>query len=287
MYYISYEAEISLVDGSGVAGEVTVDGRRLETLTFAPLTAERPTIVMLHEGLGSVALWKDFPQRIAVRTGCGVFVYSRYGYGGSDLLEGKRPVEYMHHEARVVLPLLLTEVGIQHPVLLGHSDGGSIALIYAGTYPDSPRGLVLEAPHVFVEDLSVESIAKAKTLYQTTDLPKKLGRYHRDVDITFWGWNDIWLDPRFRSWNIESYLNRIQCPVLVIQGREDEYGTIRQMEAIQQRIPSAQLVLLPGCGHSPHRDLPEATMDSIEQFLAPLADHSGYSQFPIKKNGAQ
>lgn len=268
MYYISKGAESTLVHSNGVAGEVTVNGRRLETLTFAPRTADRPTIVMLHEGLGSVAMWKDFPQRVADRTGFGVFVYSRYGYGASDRLEEKRPVEYMHHEAEVVLPLLLKEVEIEHPILLGHSDGGSIALIYAGTYPDSPRGLILEAPHVFVEDLSEESIAKAKTLYQTTDLPKKLGRYHRDADATFWGWNDIWLDHRFRSWNIESYLDRIQCPVLVIQGRDDEYGTTRQMEAIQNRVPLAQLRLLLNCGHSPHRDQPEATLDRIEQFIA-------------------
>jgi pimeloyl-ACP methyl ester carboxylesterase len=269
MYYISKGVERTLVYSSGVSGEVTVDGKRLETLSFASRGTDRPTIVMLHEGLGSVAMWKDFPQRVADRTGCGVLVYSRYGYGGSDPLEEKRTVEYMHHEAEVVLPLLLQEVGIEHPVLLGHSDGGSIALIYAAAHPDSPRGLILEAPHVFVEDLSVESIAKAKTLYQTTDLPNKLGRYHQEVDATFWGWNDIWLDPRFRSWNIESILDRIRCPVLVIQGREDEYGTIRQMEAIQRRIPSAQLRLLPGCGHSPHRDQPEATLDCIEQFMAP------------------
>ncbi len=255
---------------SGVVAEVTVDGKRLETLTFTSPTADRPTIVMLHEGLGSVALWKDFPRRIAERTGCGVFVYSRYGYGGSDPLEEKRPVEYMHREAEVVLPALLKEVGIEHPLLLGHSDGASIALIYAGKYPDSPRGLILEAPHVFVEDLSVESIAKTRTLFQTTDLPSRLGRYHRHADTTFWGWNDIWLDPRFRSWNIESYLDLIRCPVLVIQGRDDEYGTIRQLEAIQKRIPSAQLLLLSSCGHSAHRDQPEATIESIAQFIALL-----------------
>jgi len=253
-----------------VAGEVTVGGTRLETLTFPSRTAEQPTIVMLHEGLGSVALWKDFPQSIAARTGCGVFVYSRLGHGDSDQLKGKRPVEYMHHEGEVVLPALLKEVGIERPILLGHSDGGSIALIYAGKYPDSPRGLILEAPHVFVEDLSVESIAKTRGLYQTTDLPSKLGRYHRHVDTTFWGWNDIWLDPRFRSWNIESYLDQIKCPVLVIQGRDDEYGTDRQLEAIQRRIPSAQLVLLPDCGHSAHRDQREATIDRMARFIAVL-----------------
>jgi pimeloyl-ACP methyl ester carboxylesterase len=255
---------------SGVLAEVTVDGKRLETLTFSSRTAERPTIVMLHEGLGSVALWKDFPQRIAERTGCAVVVYSRYGYGGSDQLEGNRPVEYLHHEAEVVLPSLLNEVGIEHPVLLGHSDGASIALLYAGKYPDSPRALILEAPHVFVEDLALEGIAKTRTLYQTTDLPSRLARYHRHADTTFWGWNDIWLDPRFRAWNIESYLDPIKCPVLLVQGRDDEYGTIRQLEAIQKRIPSAQLLLLANCGHSPHRDQPEATLESIAQFIAPL-----------------
>jgi pimeloyl-ACP methyl ester carboxylesterase len=253
---------------SGVVDEVTVDGKRLETLTFPSRAAERPTIVMLHEGLGSIALWKDFPRRIAESTGCGVFVYSRYGYGGSDQLEEKRPVEYMHHEAEVVLPALLREVGIVHPILLGHSDGASIALIHAGKYPDSPRGLILEAPHVFVEDLSLEGIAKTGRLYQTTDLPSRLGRYHRHADKIFWGWHDIWLDPRFRSWNIESCLDLIKCPVLVIQGRDDEYATVQQLDAIRKRIPSAQLLLLSSCGHSPHRDQPDAIMESIAQFIA-------------------
>jgi len=152
-------------------GERIIDGKRLETLWLAPAQPERPTIVMLHEGLGSVALWKDFPHRLAGRTSCGVFVYSRYGHGSSDRLVEKRTVDYMHHEAEIVLPLLLTEAGIERPILLGHSDGGSIALTYAGKYPDSPRALILEAPHVFVEDLSVKSIAEAKAAYQTTDLP--------------------------------------------------------------------------------------------------------------------
>ena len=146
----------------------------------------------------------------------------------------------------------------------------STALIYAGMYPDSPRGLILEAPHVFVEDLSLEGIAKTRTLYQTTDLPIRLARYHRHADTTFWGWSDIWLDPRFRPWNIESYLDLIRCPVLVIQGRDDEYGTIRQLEAIQKRNPSAQILLLSSCGHSAHRDQPEATIESIAQFIALL-----------------
>lgn len=253
-----------------VKGEVRVDGRRLETLRFAPSTPGRPTLVMLHEGLGSIELWKEFPQSIATRTGFGVLVYSRYGHGGSDRLEQSRPVEYMHHEAEVVLPLLLKELEIERPVLLGHSDGGSIAVLYAGKHPESARGLILAAPHVFVEDLSVESIEKSRTLYQTTDLRSRLGRYHQDADATFWGWNNIWLDPRFRSWNIESSLDSITCPVLVIQGNNDEYGTIQQIEAIQKRVPSAQIAMLPECGHSAHRDQPEATLSLIVKFLTDL-----------------
>ncbi len=264
-------------------GERIIDGKRLETLWLPPAHPERPTIVMLHEGLGSVAMWKDFPHRIADRTGCGVFVYSRYGHGGSDRLAEKRPVRYMHHEAEIVLPSLLAQAGIERPILLGHSDGASIALIHAGSYPDSPRGLILEAPHVFVEDLSVKSIAEAKAAYLTTDLPRKLGRYHQHVDATFWGWNDIWLDPLFRTWNIESSLDAIRCPVLVIQGEDDEYGTIRQVGAIQARIPCTQVLLLARCGHSPHRDQPEATLDRAADFVAALqrTAPSEAREFPV------
>ena len=217
-------------------GEVLVDGKRLEKLWIEPAAWDNATtIVMLHEGLGSIALWKDFPQRLASRTGAGVLVYSRYGLGNSDQLLEKRPVKFMHHEGEVVLPELLDKLGILNPIVLGHSDGGSIALIFAGKYPHRPRGLILEAPHVFVEDLSVASIAQARVAYVTTDLPQKLGRYHQHVDATFWGWNDIWLDPQFRSWNIEEYLPAIRCPVLCIQGHDDEYGTAAQVQAIQAR----------------------------------------------------
>jgi len=260
----------NLPEVQGAREVVTVGGIRLETLRFEPRSSEFPTLVLLHEGLGSVAHWKDFPRRIAAETGLSVFVYSRYGHGESDRLEEKRTVEYMHYEAEVVLPRLLKEVGIERPLLLGHSDGGSIALIYAGKFPDSPRGLILEAPHVFVENLSVESIAKAKIAYQTTDLPSRLGRYHRHVDATFWGWNNIWLDPRFRSWNIESYLDSIVCPILLLQGIDDEYGTIEQVEAIRKRIPSTQVQLLANCGHAPHRDQQELTMNHIAHFTAPF-----------------
>ena len=252
-------------------GEALVDGKRLETLWIEPADKDRLTIVMLHEGLGSVALWKDFPQLLASRTGCGLLVYSRYGLGNSDRLLEKRPVRFMHHEGEVVLPELLDKLNITRPILLGHSDGGSIAIIFAGKYPERPRGLILEAPHVFVEDLSVASIAQAKVAYLTTDLPRKLGRYHQHVDATFWGWNDIWLDPKFRSWNIEEYLPAISCPVLCIQGEDDEYGTIAQVRAIQARVPATEVVMMPNCKHSPHRDQPEATLEKMVEFVAEVA----------------
>jgi len=254
-------------------GEVVVDGKRLETLWMEPEQAGRPTIVMLHEGLGSIALWKDFPQRLALATGCGVLVYSRYGHGGSDKVLEKRPVAFMHREGEVVLPELLDKLDIAQPILLGHSDGGSIALIFAGKYPDRLRALILEAPHVFVEDLSVASITQAKEEYQTTDMRSKLARYHAHVDETFWGWNDIWLDPQFRSWNIEEYLPAIRCPILCIQGEEDEYGTIAQMKAIQAQVPRTEILMLPDCKHSPHRDQPEATLDKMVEFVAALEGH--------------
>ncbi len=249
-------------------GEVLVDGKRLETLWIGPAHHDCSTIVMLHEGLGSVALWKDFPQQLASRTGCGVLAYSRYGHGNSDKLLEKRPVEFMHHEGEAVLPELLDKLSIAKPILLGHSDGGSIALIFAGAYPDRPRALILEAPHVFVEDLSVASITEAKAAYLTTDLPQKLGRYHQHVDATFWGWNDIWLDPQFRSWNIEEYLPAIRCPILCIQGEQDEYGTIAQVKAIQAQVPATEILMLPNCKHSPHRDQTEATLEKMEEFVA-------------------
>ncbi len=246
---------------------VTIDGKRLETLWIEPRIENSPPIVMLHEGLGSIALWKDFPQRLAGRTGWGVLVYSRYGHGNSDQLLEKRPVAFMHHEGQVVLPELLQQLGIERPILFGHSDGGSIALIYAGIFPESPRALILEAPHVFVEDLSIESISAAKVTFQTTDFREKLARYHAHVDETFWGWNDVWLDPEFRSWNIESYLDTIRCPVLCIQGEQDEYGTPAHVKAIRSRVPDTELVMLADCKHSPHRDQREKTLEAAERFV--------------------
>jgi pimeloyl-ACP methyl ester carboxylesterase len=256
--------------GQATTQEYFVDGRRLETLRIRARNPELPAIVMLHEGLGSVAHWKDFPFVLAEITGSAVFVYSRYGHGGSEVLAEPRSIDYMHHEARVVLPWILGKAGIERPVLFGHSDGASIALIYAGMFSDSPAALILEAPHVFVEEITVANIAQAREAYQTTDLPQKLGRYHANVDSLFRGWNDIWLDPAFRAWNIESYLERIRCPVLVLQGAQDEYGTAKQIDAIQRRIPKAQAILFENCRHAPHRDCREATLTAIVRLLRTL-----------------
>src|SRR5215469_3953104 len=213
---------------------VTCRGHALEVVRISAGDAEAPELVFLHEGLGSVSHWKDFPGQVAASTGCAVTVYSRYGSGQSDLLGEARGVRYMHDEALLVLPELLTQLRIENQILVGHSDGASVALIYAGAH-DRVRGLVVLAPHVFVEDLSVASIAEAKVKFDTTNLQEKLARHHRDAARTFWGWNNIWLDPEFRRWNIEEYLPRITCPILAIQGMDDQYGTMAQVEAIQRQ----------------------------------------------------
>jgi pimeloyl-ACP methyl ester carboxylesterase len=250
----------------GRCGEVMIGGRRLETLAFGG-DASRPTIVMLHEGLGSVSMWRDYPARVAEGTGCSVLAYSRYGHGASQALAEARGVDFMHHEATVVLPELLEALGIERPILLGHSDGGSICLIYAAMTSAAPRALILEAPHVFVEDLTVRSIARIREVYASTDLRVKLGRHHADVDEVFRGWSEIWLDPTFRDWNIEAELREVRCPVLVIQGIDDEYGTMAQVAAIRRQVAGMETLLLPECGHSPHRDRAEQTLEAVVEFL--------------------
>jgi pimeloyl-ACP methyl ester carboxylesterase len=252
---------------TAISDSYLVDGKRLEAVRIEVAHSRLPTIVMLHEGLGSVAHWKDFPSRLAEETGASIFVYSRYGHGNSDPLREPRSPSYMHYEAQIVLPEILDKAGIERPVLLGHSDGASIAILYAGMFPASAAGLVLEAPHVFVEDITVSSIAQARVLYTETDLPQKLGRYHAHVDSLFWGWNNIWLDARFRAWNIESFLDSIRCPILVLQGAQDEYGTAAQIEAIQRRVASSSAVIFNNCKHAPHRDQCEAALSAINQFL--------------------
>jgi len=246
---------------------VEVDGVRLEYQRIPAVQPGLAPIVLLHEGLGSIAMWRDFPARVAAATGAETITYSRRGYGRSDRLAGPRAVDYMHGEGREVLPALLKALGVAAPVLVGHSDGGSIALIYAGSGHDA-AGLVLMAPHVFVEDITVTSIAAAKETYRTTDLGQRLGRYHDDPDPVFWGWNDIWLHPDFRHWNIESFVPAVRAPLLVIQGADDEYGTPAQLAAIARlaTVP-CETVLLPGCRHSPHRDQPERTLGLIAGFV--------------------
>ena len=249
-------------------GFLTICGHRLET-RYLPGAADRPTLVFLHEGLGSTAMWKDFPAKVAAETGCPTLVYSRYGYGRSDPIGEARNVRYMHDEALASLPALLDALKVDRPVLIGHSDGASIALIHAGAGIRPVCGLILEAPHVFVEDLTVASIAGAKTIYQTTDLNRRLGRYHDDPDNAFWGWNDIWLHPDFRAWNIEEFLPGVRCPSLVIQGADDEYGTMAQLEAIAARSGGpVEALVLDDCKHSPHRDQEAATLRAMTRFIA-------------------
>jgi pimeloyl-ACP methyl ester carboxylesterase len=231
-----------------------------------------PAMVFLHEGLGSVSMWRDFPQRVADATGCEAIVFSRHGYGKSTPISEPRGVRYMHDEALVTLPALLDALGVDAPFLFGHSDGASIALIHAGGAHRPLAGIIVMAPHVLVEDVSVTSIEQAKVAYERTDLRSRLGRYHTDVDSAFRGWNDIWLHPDFRAWNIEEYLPTIACPVMAIQGEDDEYGTMDQIERIARGAPDVDLVRLADCRHSPHKDQPEAVIDAVAGFVSRILD---------------
>jgi len=249
-------------------------GHRLEC---ARLTASHPrhgvpSIVLLHEGLGSVAMWGGFPQALANATGCEVVLYSRHGYGRSDPLVAPRTPRSLHDEALIVLPELLDTLRIERPLLFGHSDGASIALIHAGGADRPTAGLVAMAPHVMVEDVTLASIAQAKVAYETTDLRQRLARHHADVDSAFWGWNRVWLDPAFRDWNIEEYLPRIGCPILAIQGEDDEYGTMEQVDRIARGARDVEVVKLAHCRHSPHRDQPEAVLKATAAFVKRVLD---------------
>jgi len=246
---------------------LTVASRRIEYERIEIARAPRPTLVFLHEGLGSVAAWREFPGRVAHAANCDAVVYSRYGYGHSEPLAAPRSIRYMHDEALVALPELLDRLALDRPILIGHSDGGSIALIHAGAGVRPVAGLVTLAAHVLVEDVSVASIAAAKTAFETTDLRARLARHHADVDSAFLGWNRIWLDPDFRDWNIEEYLPRITCPVLAIQGEDDEYGTMEQMRRIGAQVADVELLRLSDCRHSAHRDQPEAVLGAVSRFV--------------------
>jgi len=255
---------------------LTVDDKKIEYEWLGPAPADAPTLVFLHEGLGSVAMWRDFPRRVVEATGCGALVYSRAGYGKSDSIELPRPVRFMHDEALITLPQILDATKIRKAILVGHSDGGSIALIHAGGTRDARvTGLVLEAPHVFVEEAGIKRIKAIVGDYESGDLKRRLERYHgANVDCAFWGWNRVWLDPEFLSWNIEKYLPEIRVPVLVIQGKDDQYGTLRQVEAINNGCQGpVHKVILKDCGHSPHVDQPAETLEAIVKFVSSTAIH--------------
>jgi pimeloyl-ACP methyl ester carboxylesterase len=224
-------------------------------------------VVFLHEGLGSLAAWKNFPQRFCDSHGLRGLVFSRCGYGRSTPRPGAEQwgPDTMQAQAHELLPDLLTTLGIARPWLFGHSDGASIALLYAARYPVA--GLVVVAPHIFVEDVALARIALAREAYESTDLRQRLGRYHADVDSAFRGWNDMWLDPAFQSWNIEAELDAITCPLLAVQGEDDEYGTLDQIRGIARRVPQTTLLVLADCAHSPHRDQPERLSREAGAFI--------------------
>jgi pimeloyl-ACP methyl ester carboxylesterase len=252
----------------GGQGTIEVDGSMLEAVSFGPPPGKAPTIVLLHEGLGCVAMWRDFPRRLAELTGFGVFAYSRAGYGGSDPVDLPRPLDYMTLEALDVLPRVLDEIGFEYGILLGHSDGASIAAIYAGSVEDfRVRGLVLIAPHFFTEPSGLASIVQAREVYEEGDLRDRLARYHANVDNTFRGWNDAWLDRRFKDWNISEVIDYLRIPVLAIQGADDQYGTLVQIREIESRAYSpVDVEIIADCKHAPH-------IEHEDQVCAIVADY--------------
>lgn len=244
---------------------------QIEYQLIANQRSDAPLIIFLHEGLGSISMWRDWPAQVCAALDCRGLVYSRYGYGQSTARQPDEPrtTDYLHQEARDDLPALLQALNLESeaPVLYGHSDGGSIALLYAAMYPDQVSAIAVAAPHIFVEDITLEGIRAAETLYRTTDLSRRLGRHHRDPDSVFHSWNATWLSPEFRHWNIEASVPDIRCPVLAIQGENDEYGTLEQIRGIQRLAPQTELCVLPDCGHSPHRDQPQTVTRHLANFI--------------------
>lgn len=242
----------------------------VEHAWVGPEDSAEPVLVFLHEGLGSLGLWKDFPAELCAAAGCRGLVWSRPGYGRSTPRPADRPlgVDFMHRQAEVVLPALLDRLQVRGPYrLFGHSDGGSIALIHAARFAERVAGVVVLAPHILVEEFGLESIRATREAYVSGDLRSRLARHHDDVDATFWGWNDIWLDPAFEAWRLDDLLPLIRCPVLAIQGEDDPYGTMAQIEGIASRVPCTRLLKLPDCGHSPQRDQPAAVIAAARDFL--------------------
>ena len=253
---------------------IVVDGRKLEfrRLPSAHPREDAPPMLFLHEGLGCIAMWRDFPQQVADVTGCEAVIYSRAGYGQSDAMPLPRTVRYMHDEGLSALPQLIRALELESPILFGHSDGGSIALICAGGTTLALSAAVVMAPHVLVEDITVAGIADAEQAWRTTPLRERLGRYHRDVDTVFRSWNDTWLSPEFRDWNIEPYLPAIGCPLLAIQGEDDEYATMTQIDRIAAAASDVELCKLADCRHSPHKDQPEAVIEAVRGFVDRILD---------------
>lgn len=247
---------------------VDVSGYRLEHLEIAARAKGRPDLLLLHEGLGSVSMWRDFPQRLAERTGARVVAYSRAGFGRSSARDAPFTERFMHEEALEVLPALRETLGIRQPVLVGHSTGASIALIHASAAPVA--GMVAMAPFAFVEDSNLEAIRAARSRY--ADIRDRLARHHDDVDAVFYGWSDLWLDPAFRGWNLDVELRRIRAPILAILGERDEYCTPAQLERIVERARNARVetLRLPMSGHAPHRDEPEVVLDAVQRFIETL-----------------
>ena len=251
-----------------VDGFVDAGNGRLEYVWHGD-DAAQPPIVMLHEGLGSVSMWRDFPARLNAATGRRVLVYSRLGYGRSSPSREPWTPGYLHEEATAALPEFLGQLNVDEPVLFGHSDGGSLALIHAALVDRPVSAIVALAPHVKVEERSLAGIRAARDAY-AAELRARLARHHDDVDATFWRWNRLWLDPAFRDWNIEELLPRVSCPVLAIQGAQDEYGTMEQVDSIARSAPRVRLAKLDDCRHSPHRDQPELVLGAVAKFLVSL-----------------
>lgn len=252
---------------------LTAGGKRLEWRHWGPASDTAPTIVLLHEGLGSLGLWRDFPGRLAAATGWGVSAYSRAGHGWSDPADLPRPLDYMTHEAMAVLPAVLDATGFRRGILMGHSDGATIAAIHAGSTGDfRVRGLVLMAPHFFTEPMGLAAIARARDAFATGDLAARMAPHHRDAGHTFRGWNDVWLSPGFRDWDVGDVIDYLRVPVLAVQGRQDEYGTLAQIDTLEARsYAPVDRLILDDCRHAPHRDQPEAVLAAVADFTARLS----------------
>jgi pimeloyl-ACP methyl ester carboxylesterase len=253
-------------------GRLDLGDMQLEYRLWRQHSDDAPRILLLHEGLGCVGLWGDFPERLSALTGHATLAYSRAGYGGSSPVALPRPLDYMQQEAKRVLPRVLDAIGFERGAIIGHSDGASIAAVHAGALRDPRvRAVSLMAPHFIVEDMTLAAIERARAAYATGDLRKKLMRWHVDVDVAFRGWNDSWLDPKFRAWDITSYLAAIVAPVQIIQGEADPYGSERQIDVARRELPKEpDVVMLPGVGHAPHREVTETTIEHIRRFVVPL-----------------